>query len=292
MRVLIVDDNKSLSALLAALLQANGHEVVASREDGQGLEGAIAELKPDAVCLDFNLPGRNGLALLEALRACAPRVAVVMITGSDDPALQARAAEAGAAGFLRKPFAQAQIIEELAHVAESLRVRAESGAEAAAHRPRAVIADDNASLRQLLKHIMADAGIEVVAEAGNGKDAAAAVAMLKPDLVCLDVEMPVMGGLEALVLMQAERPGLPVMMITAVADRAMVEQAAAAGARGYILKPFKPARVQEALRQLLRTVSSRPAQSEAAQIEPAPGETAPDEAAPDEAAPDEPAQNA
>lgn len=266
MRVLIVDDNKSLRALLGSLLAANGHEIVGSLDDGSGLGAAIAAARPEAICLDFNLPGRNGLELLEEIRVGQPQIAVIMITGSGDPALQHRAAEAGAAGFLLKPFSQEQIVQELADVAAALHCQAGRAAKpaTAANRPRAVIADDNASLRQLLKHILADAGIDVVADVGNGKDAVEAVAALNPDLVCLDMDMPVMSGLEALEQMQANHPGVPVMMITGNADRDVVQQAAGFGARGYILKPFKPARVQDALRQLLRTVSSQPAQSEPA----------------------------
>lgn len=117
---------------------------------------------------------------------------------------------------------------------------------------RVLIADDNAAMRQLLKHILVEAGFVVVATVCNGKEAVEAVADRQPDVVCLDVDMPVMGGIEALERIRAEHPDMPVMMITASADRAVVQKAAAAGARGYLLKPFKPARVQEAMRQLGR----------------------------------------
>ncbi|MBU0752520.1 MAG: response regulator [Gammaproteobacteria bacterium] len=251
MRVLIVDDNRSLRELLSKLLAANGHEITGSLEDGNDLAAAVTAQPPDVVCLDFNLPGKDGLTLLRELHQSHPQVAVVLVTGSVDPALRQQASEAGAAGFLQKPFAPAQIVDELGHVAQALHCLNAGTKVLGKSAPRAVIADDSAALRQLLKHILADGGIEVAAAVGNGREAVEAVTLHKPDLVCLDIDMPEMGGIEALELIHAAQPDVPVMMITASADRSIVERAAGAGARGYLLKPFKPARVQEALRQLL-----------------------------------------
>ncbi|MCX7177291.1 MAG: response regulator, partial [Proteobacteria bacterium] len=111
MKILIVDDNLSLRKVLAAFFESHHHEIVAMLEDGYELLACAQQHRPDLVCLDYNLPGRDGLELLTELHAAAPEIDVVIITGSDDPELMGKAAGAGAAGFLHKPFSQPQILE-------------------------------------------------------------------------------------------------------------------------------------------------------------------------------------
>ena len=113
MKIVIVDDNLSIRKVLAALFESNGHQVVATLEDGEGLSACVEQHRPDLVCLDYNMPGKNGLQLLHELHASAPHIDVVIITGSDDPDLVGRAAGAGACGFLRKPFSQRLLIERV-----------------------------------------------------------------------------------------------------------------------------------------------------------------------------------
>jgi two-component system chemotaxis response regulator CheY len=117
---------------------------------------------------------------------------------------------------------------------------------------RAVIADDSLTLRRLLRVILEDCGVAVVAEARDGRQAIDMVREHKPDLLCLDVEMPVMDGIAALAHIRAIAPELPVMMITGRADRETVQGAAKMGARGYIVKPYHRDKVNAAVRHLLK----------------------------------------
>jgi two-component system chemotaxis response regulator CheY len=255
-KVLIVDDAKAMRTVLAALLAKNGYQVVGELEDGLRVAERVGQLQPDLVCLDFHMPGCDGLTVLKALQERYPEVAVVMLTGETSPTLRAAAAEAGAAGFLQKPFSPQQILSELRNVAAALQLlrnRAHDEVpDLVVGQPRVVIADDSTTLRRLLRVILEGSGLQVLAEACDGRQAVDLVRQHRPDLLCLDVEMPVLDGIAALSRIRAIAPELPVMMITSHADRDTVQRAAQQGARGYIVKPYQPDKVAEAIRRLLK----------------------------------------
>jgi two-component system chemotaxis response regulator CheY len=255
-KVLIVDDAAAVRGMLRALLTEEGYRVVADLASGGGVLAHVERYEPDMVCLDYNLPDVDGLELLKQVHAAHPAVAVVMITGSVDAALQGAAAEAGAAGFIHKPFSPDKILKELQQVVHTRRLLASAqqqpnAAAARAPRAKAVIADDSATMRQLLRAILERIGVAVVGEASDGKQAVELVAQHRPDIVCLDLDMPVMNGIEALQAIRASQPTAKVMMITGNGNRDAILQAGKAGARGYILKPFRPEKVAEAIGKLL-----------------------------------------
>lgn len=260
MRIMIVDDCAAMRKVLAALLTGGGHEVVAALEDGNTLEAQISELQPDVVCLDYNLPGRDGLSLIRIVHARWPRIDVIFITGSSEAGIEERAADAGASGFIRKPFSQVQIVGELRAVEETRRssqglprsaglTPAEATAGHGKSRATALIADDNASIRLVLAGLLKDCGVTVAESVSNGAEAVLGARIHRPRLVFLDVNMPVMGGLEALPKVIEACPQTSVVMVTACADKALVAQAAALGAVGYILKPLRPAYVENFIRR-------------------------------------------
>jgi two-component system chemotaxis response regulator CheY len=253
--ILIVDDSSSLRSVLRGFFNNEGYRVVGDLSHGKGVAEAVAELKPDIVCLDNDLPDGRGIDILKSIHADHPLVAVVMITGDEDEELQAQAAEAGAAGFLRKPFSQEAIGREIGQIVQlrSLNRRHATKSDEVAKKARArgIVADDSPTMRKLLAAILANAGIEIVGEAGDGKQALALVADLKPEIVCLDIDMPVMNGLEALAAIHRDHPDTHVLMVTASADRSSVRQAIQGGAKGYILKPLVPEKVAETIDKLL-----------------------------------------
>ncbi|MDK9724933.1 MAG: response regulator [Sterolibacteriaceae bacterium MAG5] len=255
-KVLIVDDAAAVRGMLRALLVEEGYAVVGELATGARVLETVAGLAPEIVCLDRHLPDADGLELLRALHAAHPAVAVVMISGSEDADLETVAAEAGAAGFIRKPFSAERIVRELGQVAHAqalLQAARAPGGDFAVRRARAraLVADDSATMRLLLTAILARAGVEVVAEASDGKQAVELAARHRPDIVCLDLDMPVMTGLQALPAIRSGCPGARVLMITGSASREAIAEAARGGARGYILKPFHPDRVVEAVDKLL-----------------------------------------
>ncbi|WP_328593592.1 ANTAR domain-containing response regulator [Actinomadura macrotermitis] len=102
---------------------------------------------------------------------------------------------------------------------------------------RVVIAEDEALIRLDLKEMLQEDGYQVVGEAGDGESAVRLALEHKPDLVILDVKMPVLDGISAAERISAERVA-PVVMLTAFSQRELVQRATEAGAMAYLVKPF------------------------------------------------------
>ncbi|MGH3346255.1 MAG: ANTAR domain-containing response regulator [Nocardioides sp.] len=102
---------------------------------------------------------------------------------------------------------------------------------------RVVIAEDEALIRMDLAEMLGEQGYQVVGEAGDGAKAVSLAEELRPDLVILDVRMPVLDGIAAAERIAAQRIA-PVVILTAFSQRELVERARDAGAMAYLVKPF------------------------------------------------------
>jgi response regulator NasT len=111
---------------------------------------------------------------------------------------------------------------------------------------RVVIAEDEALIRLDLKEMLEEEGYTVVGEAGDGQQAVELAREHKPDLVILDVKMPVLDGISAAEKI-AEESIAPVLMLTAFSQRDLVERARDAGAMAYLVKPFSKSDVVPAI---------------------------------------------
>src|SRR5664279_1535063 len=115
-----------------------------------------------------------------------------------------------------------------------------------ASRRRVLIADDDALIRMDLAEMLVDEGFEVVGEAGDGERAASLALELRPDLVILDVKMPVKDGIAAATEI-AEQQIAPVIILTAYSERELIQRAIDAGAMTYLAKPFSNATLLPAI---------------------------------------------
>ena len=105
---------------------------------------------------------------------------------------------------------------------------------------RVVIAEDEALIRLDLKEMLEEEGYEVAGETGDGQSAVEMATALRPDLVILDVKMPVLDGISAAEQIAADQLA-PVLILTAFSQRELVERARDAGAMAYLVKPFTKA---------------------------------------------------
>lgn len=119
------------------------------------------------------------------------------------------------------------------------------------NRKRVVLADDEMMMRQVLKSILTSGKLEVVGEAMNGNDVLQKCLQHKPDILCLDINMPGKSGIEALQEVRDRLPNLRVIMISGDASSETVKEAIALGANGFIVKPFNAAQVLNRIQQIL-----------------------------------------
>jgi len=114
---------------------------------------------------------------------------------------------------------------------------------------KVMICDDALFMRMALKKILIAAGFKVVGEAENGKIAVGRYQELRPDVVLMDITMPEMDGMAALKAIRQSSPEAAVIMCTAIGQEQKVMEALLAGAKDYIIKPFKPEKVIEAVKK-------------------------------------------
>ena len=116
---------------------------------------------------------------------------------------------------------------------------------------RVLVVDDAAFMRKMVSDALAKGGHEVVGEAGNGLEAIAQFQELKPDLMTLDITMPEKDGLAALAEIVAADPSARVVMCSALGQESKVLEAIKLGAKDFVVKPFQPDRVIEAVGKAL-----------------------------------------
>ena len=104
---------------------------------------------------------------------------------------------------------------------------------------RVIVAEDESLIRIDIVEMLGDHGFEVVGEAADGEKAVALAEELRPDIVVMDVKMPLLDGISAAEIL-TKRHIAPVVLLTAFSQRELVERAAEAGALAYVVKPFTP----------------------------------------------------
>jgi two-component system chemotaxis response regulator CheY len=114
-----------------------------------------------------------------------------------------------------------------------------------------LICDDAVFMRTMISDILEESGYEIVGQAETGVQAIERYKTLRPDLVTMDIVMPDMGGIDAVREICKFDPGAKVLMCSAMGQQALVVEAIQAGAKDFVVKPFQPSRVLEAVQRVL-----------------------------------------
>jgi two-component system chemotaxis response regulator CheY len=120
---------------------------------------------------------------------------------------------------------------------------------------RVLIADDASFMRQMIREIIEPEGYEVVGEATNGIEAVELFEELSPDIVTMDIVMPKRSGIDAVKGILAKHSDATIVMCSALGQETLVMEALQAGARDFIVKPFKPDNVVSTMEKLLEKES-------------------------------------
>ena len=114
---------------------------------------------------------------------------------------------------------------------------------------RILLADDHTMLRQSLRRSITEQGLDVVGEAADGEEAVRLAEALRPDVVLMDVSMPILDGVEATRIIRERAPEIQVVILTMHADRDVLDRAIRAGAAGYLVKDCTIEEVVRTVRQ-------------------------------------------
>lgn len=115
---------------------------------------------------------------------------------------------------------------------------------------RVLIADDALFMREMIKEIIQQDGYEVVGEAANGSEAVSKHRQLKPDITTMDIVMPIKSGIQAVQDIRKECSEARIIIISALGQDSLVIEALEAGAKDFIVKPFKAGKVLEVMKKV------------------------------------------
>ena len=238
MRALVVDDSKPSRSIVARTLRELRFDCIEAANGAEALAALAASARPDIVTVNWHMPVMDGLELVRRLRRDPAHrdLRLLMISTEHDRARVAEALAAGVDDYLAKPFTAASLTRKLI----DLGVCSESDVAAGRRPIRVLICDDSHTIRSILSATLAaDPDLQVAGAAINGQACLDALAADLPDLVLLDVEMPVMDGLTALREIRRRHPKLPVVMFSSLTERGAkpTVDALLAGANDYVAKP-------------------------------------------------------
>ncbi len=114
-----------------------------------------------------------------------------------------------------------------------------------------LICDDAVFMRTMISDILEESGYEIVGQAETGVQAIERYKSLRPDLVTMDIVMPDMGGIDAVREITSFDSNAKILMCSAMGQQALVVEAIQAGAKDFVVKPFQPSRVLEAVQRVL-----------------------------------------
>ncbi|MHB1244547.1 MAG: response regulator, partial [Gaiellaceae bacterium] len=201
-RVLVVEDNAGTAELLRAHLVEDGYDVEMALTGEEAL-ARVEQSTPAVICLDIGLPGAlDGWEVLTRLKSnpATASIPVLVCTGAERGD---RALALGAADFITKPFSRDRLLEIVARLAPS-------GCGSI------LVVDDDPTIRRLVTTTLARDGLEL-REAADGEEALACIAERRPDVIVLDLAMPVLDGFGVLerLLDDTETRTIPVVVLTA-----------------------------------------------------------------------------
>lgn len=214
-RVLVVDDSPLIRAVLRDAFDAcRDLEVVGEADNGEQAVELVKRLHPDVVTMDVLMPVMDGkVATQRIMRECPTAIIVVARDGGDSAALALDALAWGALEAFPKPAngfddaATHDLIKMVVRVAQMARAPLPQTAFTRDGRIRVLIVDDSALVRAALRAVLSvQPDMEVVGEAADGMAAVALAAELRPDVITMDLLMPMMDGAEAILRILKQSP--------------------------------------------------------------------------------------
>ncbi|MEX0733755.1 MAG: response regulator [Steroidobacteraceae bacterium] len=275
-RVLVVDDNDTNRRVIGELLAAADYQVETAASAIEALSvlqrAADAGSPFQAVLTDHRMPGIGGLEFARRIRAvpAISELRLVLYSSIDDRSSRQELRELGFAGHLSKPMRRAELLATmervLSHAAleftQRLRAIVTRDVIVEAHHRRGrtvLLVEDNPTNQRVAEIFLERAGCDVVL-AADGSEALAVLRDRRVDLVLMDVQMPVMDGLDATRHIRAEVPGglrIPIVGLTASAMKEQVEACRAAGMDEVIAKPLERDRLEAVLERYAPAVGTR-----------------------------------
>lgn len=235
-RLLIAEDNLERRFALKRLIEESNFDLVGEAAHGQEAIELYQRLKPDVLFMGVHLPILDGISAYKELSTLDPYARVVLTAEASHATAINKAYEAGATQVLIKPFNRSKFVEAIERAMQA--------------KVRIMVVDDQVFLRRLLSKLITENGWILAGEAANGKEAIERYEEFRPDIVMMDVTMPILNGREALKRIRLRDPQACVVMVSGDSEQAHIESALHDGAKAYVMKPFQDEQVIGVIRRL------------------------------------------
>ncbi|MBW3141095.1 response regulator [Ferrimonas balearica] len=260
LKALVVDDNHTALQIYSTYLRDFSFSRVETVESGAAALREMVRQQPDLVLLDWMMPGMDGTEVLDGIDDLVAsgrlerRPTVIMMTAYSGHPLMDEVRDGRIQAVLQKPFKASMLYDEVVDAfngqvdAQPLAdLNPEEEASDGAH---ILLVEDNLINQQVATELLKSAGYQVTV-AGNGQEAVDLVAASDYDLVLMDIQMPVMDGLEATRTLRQTHPHLPIIAMTAHAMAGDKEKSLAAGMNDHITKPIVLPELFETVKRFL-----------------------------------------
>lgn len=241
-KILTVDDEVDICEHIKDVFSRIGYEVLISL-NGKDALSIVKKEKPGIVFLDILMTGMTGLEVLRQIKEFDSSIKVIMLSIADDPDTQNKARLLGADGFLKKPFLDDGLQDEVIRKVNELSKSKES--------PRILIVDDEEGIRDSLRKFLSSRFECEIAEAGNGQEALGLLKKDKFDLMFLDIKMPGISGMEVIKEKKKLEHKPYIWVITRFDSEEVARGVIKEGADDYIPKPFSLKLLDRKIRDFL-----------------------------------------
>ena len=241
-KILTVDDEIDICEHIKDVFSRLDYEVLIAG-DGKEALTIVKNERPRIVFLDILMTGMGGLEVLRQIKEFDSSIKVIMLSISDDPDTQNKARLLGADGFLKKPFLDEGLEDEVIKKVSDLAKDKES--------PRILIVDDEEGIRASLRDFLLKRFECEVSDAGNGQDALGLLKKNKFDLLFLDIKMPGISGMEVIKEKKKLDHKPYIWVITRFDSEEVARNVIKEGADDYIPKPFSLKLLDRKIRDFL-----------------------------------------
>ncbi len=242
MKIMVVDDSAAIRSIIRKELEEGGYRVIEAEDGMQALAKAAEYAPVDLITLDIEMPKMDGFTTFSKFQdehyvnfikdQKKSRIPVIFVTANDTIEDRQKGFYLGSADFITKPFAKGEIIGAVNKILKH---------EARLKGMTVLVAEDSAVARKLIVSCLEHEGLSVI-ETEDGKKAFDLFADKRKaiDLILTDLEMPEMDGIDLCRKIRRELKiaDIPIIFLTAVADREKLLEVFKAGATDYLIKPF------------------------------------------------------
>ncbi|MFH1996575.1 MAG: response regulator [Candidatus Omnitrophota bacterium] len=230
--VIVADGNAEIRYWFYEILSSLAYKVVCVPNSNE-LLFRLERDRPALVVLDEALPTAGGLETIRKIREFDTEMRIIILTASEPNEDEIKNNPLGITAALKKDFSNHYMMKRILELLKERKITASSGKRTGS----ILIVDDEVEIRRLLSTFLEKKGYEVT-PVGSGEEALSGIKTKKPDLVLLDVRMPGMDGLMVLRNIKGIDESIKVIMLTAIQDKDIAQEAFREGARDYLVKPF------------------------------------------------------